>query len=174
MRGTAAKSGGDVYALYRILRAGYSDCIYAPRALRGTGTEQATSELENMLYGYSVGGYCMLFSALFRERDPEALLVGLFLVSPLSSSRTLASHCAGVPDPARLSLIVREITRCVRCASRVLEMPPQGASTRSACGRILRTRMISVSVIIPTHNRAALLPRTLGISCSSGSTCQRL
>ncbi len=95
--GTAAKSGGDVYALYRILRAGYS-VIYAPRALAWHRHRKTHTELESMLYGYSVGGYCVLFSALFRERDPEALLVSLVLVCPLSFARTLAVIAAPVPD----------------------------------------------------------------------------
>lgn len=105
--GTAAKSGGDVYALYRILRAGYS-VIYAPRALAWHRHRKTHTELESMLYGYSVGGYCVLFSALFRERDSEALLVSLswFVHYHL---RELWRSLRRRPGYRPLSLVVREI-----------------------------------------------------------------
>lgn len=74
--GTAAKSGGDVFGLYRILTAGYS-IVYAPRALAWHRHRTTYEDLERMLYGYSVGGYCVLLRALLCDRDPDALLIGL-------------------------------------------------------------------------------------------------
>lgn len=74
--GTAAKSGGDVYGLYRILRAGYS-IVYAPAALAWHRHRKTHEALERMLYGYSVGAYCVLMSAFFREKDWDAPLIGV-------------------------------------------------------------------------------------------------
>ena len=74
--GTAAKSGGDVYALYKVLRAGYN-IAYAPAALVWHRHRKSYEELERMLYGYSVGGYCVLLRALMRDKDLDALLIGV-------------------------------------------------------------------------------------------------
>jgi glycosyltransferase involved in cell wall biosynthesis len=73
--GSAAKSGGDVYGLYRILHAGYQ-IVYAPGALAFHRHRKTYDDLERMLYGYSVGGYCVLLSAFIRERDLDALIIG--------------------------------------------------------------------------------------------------
>jgi glycosyltransferase involved in cell wall biosynthesis len=74
--GTAAKSGGDVYALYLILRYGYT-IRYEPTVLAWHRHRTTYSELKKMLYGYSVGGYCVLLSAAFRQRDPDAVLIAI-------------------------------------------------------------------------------------------------
>ncbi len=66
--GTATKSGGDSYAFYRLLRAGY-DAVYEPRALAWHRHRRTMSEVDDTLYGYSVGVYCFWFSCLFRHRD---------------------------------------------------------------------------------------------------------
>ena len=77
--GTAAKSGGDFYGLYRILHAGYS-VVYTPRALSWHRHRKTHGDLERMLYGYAVGAYCVLLNVLLRERDPDALVVGIWFV----------------------------------------------------------------------------------------------
>ncbi len=66
------------------------------------------SDLERMLYGYSVGGYCVLFSALFRERDPEAMLVG-FSWFRNYHLRELWRSLRRLPGCRPLSLILTEI-----------------------------------------------------------------
>jgi GT2 family glycosyltransferase len=105
--GTAAKSGGDAYALYRILRAGFT-IVFNPRAIAWHRHRTSHIELENMLHGYSVGLYCMLLRALLRDRDPEALLVGLFWFRQ-HHLRELWRALRHVPNSRPLDLIVREI-----------------------------------------------------------------
>jgi glycosyltransferase involved in cell wall biosynthesis len=133
--GTAAKSGGDVYALYRILRAGYS-VIYAPSALAWHRHRKTHADLERMLYGYSVGGYCVLLSALCRERDPDALLVSLSWFRHYHL-RELWRSLRRRPGHRPLSLIVREIRgvldaplaywKCRRKEQRLGPLPDESA-----------------------------------------------
>jgi len=105
--GTAAKSGGDAYALYRILRAGFT-IVFNPRAIAWHRHRTSHTELENMLHGYSVGLYCMLLRALFRDRDPEALLVGIFWFRQ-HHLRELWRALRQVPNSRPLDLMLREV-----------------------------------------------------------------
>jgi glycosyltransferase involved in cell wall biosynthesis len=75
--GTPGRSGGDALALYRILHDGHM-VVYAPRALAWHRHRTSVRELERMLHGYSVGGYCVLLRALFVHRDLDALPVGIY------------------------------------------------------------------------------------------------
>jgi hypothetical protein len=105
--GTAAKSGGDVYALYKVLRAGYN-IAYAPAALAWHRHRKSYEELERMLYGYSVGGYCVLLRALMRDKDLDALLIGVrwfFEYHLAELLKTLRRQPGGRP----LRLILTEI-----------------------------------------------------------------
>ncbi len=105
--GTAAMSGGDAYALYRLLRAGYS-VVYAPSALAWHRHRKTAEHLEKMLEGYSVGGYCVQLRALFRQGDLDAIVIGLawFFQHHLTELwRTLRGRTGARPYP----LIVAEI-----------------------------------------------------------------
>jgi hypothetical protein len=74
--GTAALSGGDHYAFYRILTEGYS-IVFNPDALVWHRDRRTLQEFERMLYGYSVGVYCYLLRCVLQHRDPGAVQVGL-------------------------------------------------------------------------------------------------
>ena len=73
--GTASYSGGDFYAFYRLIRAGYS-ITYWPDALAWHRHRQTPADLKNMLYGYGVGVYCVLLRILLEHHDLDALLLG--------------------------------------------------------------------------------------------------
>lgn len=73
--GTATLSGGDTYAYYKILQAGYQIC-YTPEALIWHKDRSDLASLEFMLYGYSVGVFSFLTRILISDRESDALLVG--------------------------------------------------------------------------------------------------
>jgi GT2 family glycosyltransferase len=72
--GTPSYSGGDFYALYRLIREGYN-IVFWPRALAWHRHRQSAADLKNMLYGYGVGVYCVLLLCLLEHRDLDALLL---------------------------------------------------------------------------------------------------
>jgi glycosyltransferase involved in cell wall biosynthesis len=74
--GTPSHSGGDFFAFYQLIRAGY-DIVYWPDALAWHRHRQTAADLRNMLYGYGVGVYCVLLRCLFEYRDFDALLLAL-------------------------------------------------------------------------------------------------
>jgi GT2 family glycosyltransferase len=73
--GTPTQSGGDAYALYRVLHGGYQ-IVYTPEAVVWHQHRRDAAGLRRMLYGYSVGVYAFLLRALLRHGDAEALWVG--------------------------------------------------------------------------------------------------
>ena len=75
--GTPSYSGGDFYALYQLIRAGYN-VVYWPRALAWHRHRQTVADLENMLYGYGVGVYSVLLRCLLEHHDFDALLLAVF------------------------------------------------------------------------------------------------
>lgn len=74
--GTLARSGGDTYALYRVLAAGRV-IRYTPAALVWHRDRRELAALRDMLYGYSVGVFAVLTRALIEHRDADAVGVGL-------------------------------------------------------------------------------------------------
>lgn len=74
--GTEAQSGGDFYAFYQIIRAGYS-MVSNPDAICWHRHRRTKSELRSMLYGYSVGVYTVLLRCLLQHGDWGAFRPGL-------------------------------------------------------------------------------------------------
>jgi glycosyltransferase involved in cell wall biosynthesis len=73
--GTAAKSGGDSYAFYRLLRAGH-DAVYEPEAVAWHRHRRTVADVRNTLHGYSVGVFCFWCVCLFSHRDWRVLRAG--------------------------------------------------------------------------------------------------
>ncbi len=73
--GTAALSGGDTYAFYRLLKGGFAIC-YTPSAICRHRHRRTERELLATLYGYSVGVYSFLFRCIEDHRDWTALRAG--------------------------------------------------------------------------------------------------
>lgn len=74
--GTAACSGGDAYAFYRLLKNGFAIC-YTPTALCWHRHRRTERELLTTLYGYSVGVYSMLLRCIEDDDDWTALHAGV-------------------------------------------------------------------------------------------------
>ncbi len=88
--GTAALSGGDAYAFYRVLAAGYQ-VRYTPDALVWHRDRREWSELKRMLYGYSVGVFAFLSRILCVHREADAIEVGLSWLKQHHLKQTLRS-----------------------------------------------------------------------------------
>jgi hypothetical protein len=74
--GTAALSGGDNYAFYRLLKDGFA-IFYTPEAICWHRHRRTEPELLATLYGYSVGVFCVLFRCIEDHRDWTALRAGI-------------------------------------------------------------------------------------------------
>ncbi len=73
--GTAALSGGDNYAFYRLLRNGFA-IYYTPTALCWHRHRRTERELLATLYGYGVGVYSFLLRCFDYDNDWTALRAG--------------------------------------------------------------------------------------------------
>jgi GT2 family glycosyltransferase len=74
--GTAAKSGGDTYAFYRLLACGHT-VVYQPHAMVRHRHRRTDEELCSMLRGYSVGTFVYLLRCLIEHRELSAVPIGL-------------------------------------------------------------------------------------------------
>ncbi len=74
--GTAAATGGDTYAFYRLLAGGHR-VVYSPAALVWHRHRREREALARTLQGYSTGGFAVLLRCWLEHGDWEAPLVGL-------------------------------------------------------------------------------------------------
>jgi cellulose synthase/poly-beta-1,6-N-acetylglucosamine synthase-like glycosyltransferase len=74
--GTPSITGGDTYALYRVLAEGYR-IIYTPDALNWHQHRRERDELYRTMSGYGTGLYTFLTKALVEDHEAPALRVGL-------------------------------------------------------------------------------------------------
>lgn len=88
--GTAALSGGDAYAFYRVLAAGYQ-IRYNPSALVWHRDRRDWPGLKYMLYGYSVGVFAFLSRIFCVHHETDAIEVGLSWLRQHHLKQTLRS-----------------------------------------------------------------------------------
>jgi glycosyltransferase involved in cell wall biosynthesis len=69
--GTVTQTGGDTYAFYRLLAAGYQ-IVYTPEALVWHRHRRDYASLRKTLAGYSVGGFAFLTRCWLRHGDWQA------------------------------------------------------------------------------------------------------
>lgn len=72
--GTVTRTGGDAYAFYQLLAAGYQ-IIYSPHALTWHRHRRDYAALRRTLAGYSVGGFAFLTRCWVQHGDWQALAV---------------------------------------------------------------------------------------------------
>lgn len=70
--GTVTLTGGDTYALYRLLAAGHH-VVYTPDAVVWHRHRRDYAPLKRTLYGYSVGGFAYLTRCLVEHGDLSAM-----------------------------------------------------------------------------------------------------
>ncbi len=72
--GTVTLTGGDTYAVYRLLADGYH-VVYTPDAVVWHRHRRDYAPLERTLYGYSVGGFAFLTRCVVEHGDLSALRI---------------------------------------------------------------------------------------------------
>lgn len=74
--GSAAKTGGDTFAFYRLLSLGYK-IVYTPEAVVWHRHRRSMEELRSTLYDYSIGTYVFLIRCLFKYGELATIRIGL-------------------------------------------------------------------------------------------------
>lgn len=105
--GTPSRTGGDTYALYRLLAEGYR-IVYTPRALNWHQHRREHDELHNTMSGYGTGLYAFLTRALVEDGEVPALRVGMkwFRTHHL---RELARAILRRPNHLSVAMVMHEI-----------------------------------------------------------------
>ncbi|HEX3159149.1 MAG TPA: glycosyltransferase [Gemmatimonadaceae bacterium] len=75
--GTAARSGGDTYAMYRLLAAGHR-VVYTPEAVSWHRHRRTMEELRAQLHGYGVGTYVVFLRCLLQHGEWGAVEAGTY------------------------------------------------------------------------------------------------
>ncbi len=186
--GTATRSGGDHYALYAIMRAGYA-VMFQPRALAWHRHRRTVPEVERALYGYGSGSICAALRATLVHHDLDPLLVTMrWQIVPAIKEAWGSWRTRGASRPANLvraewrGIMAGPINywRASRTAARLASpvdsaaplpasdeatgvspraIPVTGPPTTAPSDRPLSAPVISV--VIPTHNRRHTIERTL-------------
>jgi GT2 family glycosyltransferase len=171
--GTATRTGGDHEMFSRILRAGYR-IVYEPSALNWHRHRRTLDELRSTVYGYGVGVYATWTRDLLVDRElGVARLAWAWLRQEQLPGlvRSLLQRDGSRPLP----LVLDELRGCLAgpkaylTARRQSSPPPARRSPRPAASRhaapIRRDfRPLgrpSLSLVMPTHNRADQLAASL-------------
>ncbi|MDO8587137.1 MAG: glycosyltransferase [Armatimonadota bacterium] len=75
--GTPSRGGGDLYAFYRVARAGYK-IAYQPSAVAYHRHRRAMAELRKTMFDYGLGHNAYQTRCLLTDRDPAALVFPAF------------------------------------------------------------------------------------------------
>lgn len=138
--GTATRSGGDHYALYAIMRAGYA-VMFQPRALAWHRHRRTVLEVERALYGYGSGSMCAALRAILVHRDLDPLLVSFrWQIIPAIEAAWRSWRTRGASRPANLvradwrGIMAGPMNywRAARTEARLASLP--GGETRLAAG----------------------------------------
>lgn len=171
--GTPTRSGGDTEMFARILNRDYR-IVYEPAALAWHCHRRSWKELREVIYGYGVGVYAYWTRQLVVEGNWRVVKHAIGWLSDQQVPNLLRSllHRSGsVP----LDLLLAELRGCaagprayVSSRSRSVKQhdkkEPQRAVQPSSYDLTTSLKDIehrTVSIIIPTHNRKAILKRSL-------------
>jgi len=105
--GTPSRTGGDTYALYRVLAEGYR-VVYTPDALNWHQHRREHDELHRTMSGYGTGLYTFLTKAVVEDRELPALRVGLSWFRK-HHLRQLARAIARRPNHLSVGMVMAEI-----------------------------------------------------------------
>lgn len=121
-RGTPARTGGDTYAIYRVLRAGHR-VVYTPDAVAWHFHRPTFEEMSETLADYSTGGYTWMLHALADHGDLSVLRTGVRWFRHHHLRRLRQSFRDSADGPAR-GLVLAELRGA-------LAAPPAFVRTRS-------------------------------------------
>jgi len=105
--GTSSRTGGDTYALYRLLAEGYR-VVYTPDALNWHQHRREREELHRTMQGYGTGLYAFFTKALVEDREFPALRIGASWFRD-HHLRELARALARRPNRLSVGMVVAEI-----------------------------------------------------------------
>lgn len=108
--GTAARTGGDAYAFYLILAAGYQ-IDYNPEALVFHRHRREYEELMETLGNYSVGGFAFLTRCFLLHKDWSALAIALSWIRQdhfRQLARSLVGSLFRQKDALPLDLVIHQ------------------------------------------------------------------
>jgi hypothetical protein len=153
--GTVTETGGDTYALYRLLGAGYH-VVYTPDAVAWHRHRREYDPLKRTLYGYSVGGFAYLTRCIIEHRDWRAVKTAvqwlrydhLRMVARVLLRRPTAlpgdlvvAYCRGVLAGPRAYLRSRRRERLYRAADTAaapLPVPSTGPQVEDGQREVVR------------------------------------
>jgi GT2 family glycosyltransferase len=167
--GTATESGGDLYALYRVLAAGRR-IVYDPRVFTYHAHRAEPGALHRAVYGYGVGLSAATTKLLLEERELAALRIWRWLLEQYVEG--VVRGLTGGFDPVRVRVAwdylrgglagpvaLMRSRREQGPATRLPEPRPYGGPATAAGG--LATGAPELSAIVITHRRPAMAARCL-------------
>ena len=105
--GTPARTGGDTFALYRLLVAGHQ-IVYTPEALVWHEHRRDPEDLRRQLYGWSVGGWTNFTRCLLEDHETGAVKTAGRWLCEHYLARVKASLLRR-PDREPVDLLVAEL-----------------------------------------------------------------
>jgi hypothetical protein len=102
--GTPARTGGDLYAMYRVLADGYR-MVYTPDALNWHRHRRNLEDLRRTFFDYSAGAYALFSKCLFEHREIPALRLGWWWFRK-HHLRELARTLARRPNHLPISVVL--------------------------------------------------------------------
>ena len=167
--GTAAKSGEETWAVYRLLSDGYR-FVYEPAAISFHQHRDEITGLRNAIRGYGVGVGSSLLHALWGERDPSALIGFPHWLRYIT--RKMARSALRQPSAPPLRLPVTEALGMIRTPFAYASARWRAQRRERVVGRPLpvisapwlealdapvpldtAAELPGISVVIPTHGR---------------------
>ena len=109
--GTAARTGGDTYAFYRLIALGYA-IEYVPDVVVWHQHRDSVASVVSTLRDYSVGTYVFFLHSLLRHREVDVVRAGLAWFRH-HHLRQLFRRLAGRADAQPLRLTLAEIGGCL-------------------------------------------------------------
>lgn len=169
--GTPTQSGGDLYALYRVLCAGRR-IVYDPRVFTYHAHRAEPGELHRAVYGYGVGLSAATTKLLLEERELAALRIWRWLVEQYVEG--VVRGVTGGFDPVRVRVAWDYVrgglagpaallrSRREQGPARRLPEPPADVQDSAPAETAPASRGgPELSAIVITHRRPAMASRCL-------------
>lgn len=165
--GTPTQTGGDTYVMYRILEAG-GRIVYDPGTYVFHRHRPDQNALSRTFRGYGTGVIATMWKLLLERREPEAMMMALWLWRQYRYA--LIWRFLGRADPVHLRLAAdyliggfTGISSWYRAVAQRAE--PASLASPAAPESVAMSdddlNEISVSVVIPSVGRSAVLERCL-------------
>ncbi|HEY5427923.1 MAG TPA: glycosyltransferase, partial [Solirubrobacteraceae bacterium] len=167
--GTATQTGGDMYAIYRVLEAG-GRMVFDPGAYVFHRHRRDPAALRRAFRGYGTGIVATMWKILLERKDPEALVTAYWLWQQYRGA--LLHRFAGCTDPRSLRVAADYLRGGVAGIGAWYAAVREGGDEPAFAAPIAPIavpapdtagvpRALAVTVIIPTVGRPDALRRCL-------------